>query len=147
MILTRLTALLLILLPTLTRAADQKPIRVLVWDEQQPAQKEAYGTKFLGQTIADYLAKNPALQVKSSALKDPDQGITAEILGHTDVLIWWGHLKHRQVKWEVGDEIVKRIKSNKLALIALHSAQGSTPFMSAMNARTVDDALASLTPE
>ena len=40
-----------------SRAADAKPIRVLVWDEQQPEQKQAYGDKFLGETIAAYLEK------------------------------------------------------------------------------------------
>jgi trehalose utilization protein len=148
MAIKRLTALIVLsLLPTLTFAADKPPIRVLIWDEQQPAQKKGYGDQFLGQVIAAHLSKNPTLEVKTAALKDPNQGITPDILDHTDVLIWWGHLKHRDVKWEVGDEIVKRIKSNQLALIALHSAQGSTPFMSAMNARTIDDALASLTPQ
>src|SRR6266487_442398 len=120
--------LTLALLPTLTHAAEPKPIRVLVWDEQQPVQSKTYGGKFLGEVIAAHLEKNPNLQVKSAALKDPDQGITPEILDNTDVLIWWGHIKHRQVKWETGDQIVDRIKANKLALIALHSAQGSTPF-------------------
>ena len=33
-------------------AAEPKPVRVLVWDEQQPEQKQAYGEKFLGETIA-----------------------------------------------------------------------------------------------
>jgi trehalose utilization protein len=143
---TRLTALILTLLPAFTLAADlpPKPIRVLVWDEQQPAQKKGYGDQFLGQVIAAHLAKNPALQVKTATLTDPDQGITPEILDNTDVLIWWGHIKHRQVKWETGDQIVERIKANKLALIALHSAQGSTPFIRAMNARSIGDALKTL---
>lgn len=30
----------------------ERPIRVLVWDEQQPEQRKAYGDKFLGETIA-----------------------------------------------------------------------------------------------
>jgi trehalose utilization protein len=144
-----LLASLVVVLVALTsaRAADKPPaapIRVLVWDEQQPAQKQAYGDKWLGETIADHLRKNPALHVKTAALKDPDQGITPDVLDHTDVLIWWGHIKHREVKWETGDQIVDRIKAGKLALIALHSAQGSTPFIRAMNARTIDDALKTL---
>src|SRR4051794_3885454 len=120
-----LLALALSLLPIFALAADPPVVRVLVWDEQQPAQKQAYGDKFLGQTIAEYLEKNPALKVTSAALKDPDQGLSADALDHADVLIWWGHIKHRSVKWETGDAIVDRIKAGKLALIALHSAQGS----------------------
>jgi trehalose utilization protein len=139
-----LIVLTLALLPTLTRAAEPKPVRVLVWDEQQPVQSKTYNGKFLGEVIAAHLEKNPNLQVKTAALKDSDQGITPEILDNTDVLIWWGHIRHRQVKWETGDQIVDRIKANKLALISLHSAQGSTPFIKAMNARTIEDALKTL---
>ncbi len=127
--------------------APAKKVRVLVWDERQPAQTKGYGEKFIGQSIAEYLSKNPALDVRSAAMPakeemdKPDPALTPESLDNTDVLIWWGHVRHRQVKWEVGDEIVERIKANKLALIALHSAQGSTPFIRAMNARSIDDAL------
>ena len=34
------------------RAEENKKVRVLVWDEQQPEQKKAYGDLFLGETIA-----------------------------------------------------------------------------------------------
>lgn len=127
-------------------AAEKSPVRVLVWDEQQPAQKQAYGDRMLGNTLADALAKNPALKVRSAAMPkkgevDNDPALTAESLEQTDVLVWWGHIRHREVKWEVGDRIVERVKANKLAVIALHSAQGSTPFIRAMNARSIDDAM------
>ena len=64
-----------------------------------------------------------------------------------DVLIWWGHIRQREVKWEWGDLVVDRIKSGKLALIALHAAHWSTPFIKAMNERTAEDALASLSED
>jgi trehalose utilization protein len=150
MTINRLIALIVLsLLPTLTFAADQKPIRVLVWAEQQPAQKQAYGDKFLGQTIADYLAKNPALKVRSAAMSakgqtDNDPALSNQSLDNTDVLIWWGHQRQREVTWETADRIVDRIKAGKLALITLHSAHWSSPFIRAMNARSVDDALNSL---
>jgi trehalose utilization protein len=146
---TRLAALVLFVVPTLALAVNDKPVRVLVWDEQQPAPKQAYGDQFLGQTIAAHLSKNLALQVRSAAMPpkgqtDADPALTPESLDQTDVLIWWGHQRHREVKWEVADQIVDRIKSGKLALITLHSAHWSSPFIRAMNARTVDDALKSL---
>ena len=140
-------------LPKFARAADKPPVRVLIWDEQQPAQKQAYGDHFLGNTIADHLKQNPALSVRSVAMLPKDQAdkddpnLSEESLAQTDVLIWWGHIRHRQVKWEVGDRIVDRVKANKLALICLHSAQGSTPFIRAMNARSIDDALKTLPEE
>ena len=36
------------------------PIRVVVWDERQPSQKQAYGN-FLGNRIADHLRSEPWL--------------------------------------------------------------------------------------
>ncbi|MEZ0266774.1 MAG: ThuA domain-containing protein, partial [Phycisphaerae bacterium] len=124
-------------------------VRVLVWDEQQPTQKQAYGEKFLGQTIADHLAKNPALEVTSVGMPprgevDKDPALTAEALEKVDVLIWWGHARHREVPWETADRIVDRVKRNKLALIAIHSAHWASPFVRAMNAKTIERALASL---
>ena len=144
-----LAVVALCLFCTFARAADQPPIRVLVWDEQQPAQKQAYGDKFLGQTIAEYLSKNPALAVRSAGMPakgqtDNDHALTPESLDATDVLVWWGHIRQREVKWEVADGIVDRIKAGKLALITLHSAHWSSPFIRAMNARSIDDALKTL---
>jgi len=141
--------LLIALFSTSAFAADEKKIRVLIWDEQQPSQKEAYGEKFLGQTIAAHLAKNPRLEVRSVAMPkkgetENDPALTEASLDATDVLIWWGHVRHREVSWATADRIVDRIKSGKLALIALHSAHWASPFVRAMNAKTIELALASL---
>ena len=62
--------LLLALLPFFALAAEPKPIRVLVWDEQQPQQSQGYGDKFLGETLAAELAKNKDLQIKTARLAD-----------------------------------------------------------------------------
>lgn len=109
-------------------------IKVVVWDERQPAQKEAY-EDFLGNQIAAHLGKQPGLSVKSVGLDDPGQGVTDAVLGDAHVLIWWGHVRQGEVKAEVGKRIVERIKAGTLSMIALHSAHWSTPFMEAMNER------------
>ena len=101
------------------------PIRVVVWDERQPAQKEAYDD-FLGNQIAAHLRKEPGVLVKSVGLDDPGQGVTDAVLGDAQVLIWWGHVRHGEVKPEVGVKIAARIKAGTLSLIALHSAHWST---------------------
>jgi len=140
-----LIAALLLLAPPASPAADAK-IRVLVWDERQAAQKQAY-TNFLGNAIAEHLRQHPGFEVRSVALDDPDQGLGGETLAQTDVLVWWGHQRQRDVKWETGDRIVGRVKEGKLGLIVLHSAHWSTPFITAMNERSKQDALKSLTPQ
>ncbi len=120
-------------------AAQHKPIRVLVWDERQPKQAEAYDN-FLGNELAAYLKTQPGLEVRSAGLDDPDQGITAKGLDETDVLIWWGHVRHGEVSQQVTRDIVERIKAGKLAFIPLHSAHWSNPFIEAMAERTRADA-------
>jgi len=131
-------------------AAERRPIRVVVWDEQQPIQKQAY-ENFLGNQVAEALRQlgkdkqgREEITVRSVRLDDPQQGLSNEVLDNCDVLIWWGHVRHGEVKPETGKAIVKRIKSGQLSLIALHSAHWATPFIEAMNERAVDDALKTL---
>jgi trehalose utilization protein len=116
-----------------------KDIRVLVWDEQQPAQKKAY-TNFLGNQIATYLRTLPELKVTSVAITDPEQGLTDDAINNTDVLIWWGHAKHGEVNDAKAKQIAQRIKEGKLSLIALHSAHWAKPFVLAMEERAQTDA-------
>lgn len=127
-----------------TRAAN--PVRVVVWDEQQPQQRLVY-SNFLGNEIAAYLAQQPGLKVTSKRLGDPGQGLGEEVLDSCDVLLWWGHQRQKEITPAVGQDIVRRIKSGKLALIALHSAHWSTPFVEAMKERAREDALRPLSPE
>jgi trehalose utilization protein len=125
-----------------------KPIRVVIWDEQQASQKTVYAN-FLGNEIAEYLkqkasSEKPELSIKSVRLDDPEQGISKDVLDNCDVLVWWGHQRHGEIKPEKAKEIVERVKSGQLSLVALHSAHWSKPFIEAMNERTRMDALKSL---
>lgn len=126
-------------------AAEARAVRVLVWDEQQPQQRMAY-SNFLGNEIAGYLRKRPGMDVTSTRMADREQGLPKEILDQTDVLIWWGHVRHRELETRRALDIVQRIKEGRLALIALHSAHWSQPFVEAMNERARQDALAALSP-
>lgn len=121
------------------------PVRVLIWDEQQPAQRRVY-TNWLGNQIAVSLQTKPGLTVRTARLDDPEQGLSRAALDSTDVLIWWGHVRNGEVSTERARDIVQRIQSGKLSLIALHSAHWSAPFMEAMNVRAREDALRVLTP-
>jgi trehalose utilization protein len=121
-------------------------VQVVVWDEQQPAQKEAY-PNFLGNQIAGHLREQPGFAVESVNLNDHAQGLGAGILDRCRVLIWWGHVRQAEIGPDVGQTIVERIKAGKLALIALHSAHWSTPFVTAMNERTRIDVARQLRPD
>lgn len=111
------------------------PIRVVVWDEQQPRQKQAYDN-FLGNAIADHLKAQPGLVVRSMNLDDGQQGLSEAVLNYAQVIVWWGHVRQKEITPETGRKIVARIKAGQLSLVVLHSAHWSTPFMEAMSERT-----------
>lgn len=120
-----------------------KTIRVVIWDEQQPAQKKAY-PEFIGDYIAAYLKKQPGLSVRSMSINDPHKGISKDWLDDCDVLIWWGHVRNSEVSPKDVEPIIDRLKSGKLNLFALHSAHWATPFVMAMHERAKSDALSGL---
>src|SRR5262249_27142417 len=110
-------------------------VQVVVWDERQPAQKQAY-PNFLGNQMADHLRGQPGISVQSVSLDDPGQGLAPDRLEGCQVLIWWGRVRQAGIAPADGRAIVDRIKAGPLSLIALHSAHWSTPFVEAMNERT-----------
>ena len=48
-------------------------------------------------------------QIQTATLDQPEHGLTNEVLNHTDVLIWWGHVAHDQVSDEIVDRIQARV--------------------------------------
>ncbi|MDA0838536.1 MAG: ThuA domain-containing protein [Planctomycetota bacterium] len=110
---------------------------VVVWDEQQPAQKAAY-ENFLGNAIADHLKKSSDLDVKSVWFTQPEHGLSKSTLDNCDVLIWWEHTVKQRLPMPIPKDIVARIKAGELNAIMLHSAHWSSPFIEAMNEVTRD---------
>lgn len=110
-------------------------IAVVVWNEylhekENPAVGKIYPNG-IHNAIADHLRKDPALDVSTATLEEPEHGLTEERLGRTDVLIWWGHKAHERVQ----DAVVERIKRRVLdgmGLIVLHSGHFSKIFKSLM---------------
>ncbi|HZF00190.1 MAG TPA: ThuA domain-containing protein [Planctomycetota bacterium] len=141
-LLTAVLALGLMAAPGLSRDAVA-PLKVLVWDEQQEAQKSVY-PNYLGNWIAEHLNKQEGIQTKSVGLKDPDQGLTDENIEWADVVIWWGHQKHALVADAPVAKIVDRVKAGKCGLIVLHSGHYSKIFRAAMYERFKQDVLAKL---
>jgi len=101
---------------------------VVVWSEGT-APKNVYPNDING-AIAEGLKASPLMkdwEVVIANLSDPDQGISDELLKKTDVLIWWGHQKHGDVKDALVDKIEKRVKEEGMGFIALHSAHFAKP--------------------
>lgn len=122
-----------VVLPISTFASCKtKKTNILVWDERSEEAKKVYGN-YLGEQIAAFLAKNPNFNVSTAFLDDPEQGLSEKTLDNTDVLIWWGHVRHQEVTAEKGRSIVKRIAAGSMSLIAIHSAHWASPFVESMN--------------
>jgi trehalose utilization protein len=136
------TFLLSLLFPFALHAAD--PVRVLVWDERQPEQKQAYGERFLGETLAAHLRAQPGFSVREGHPDLPELGLDEASLAATDVVIWWGHRRHQEVPDALARRVSQRVAEGRLGLLALHSAHWAKPFVFAMQDRALADARASL---
>jgi trehalose utilization protein len=97
--------------------------RVLVWSEGT-APKNVY-PKDINAAVAEGLRPLKDWEVVAASLSDPDQGVSEESLNKTDVLIWWGHVRHGDVKDELVARIVRRVKEDGMGFIALHSSHFS----------------------
>ncbi len=120
------------------------PIRVLVWDEQQPAQKQAYGDRFLGETIADHLKEHAEFEVKTTHLEADEQGLSDAVLDQTDVLIMWSHVRNGQQHPTRAESVMKRVRDGKLGFLPIHSAHWCKPFVTIMQERAKEDAIKSI---
>src|SRR5437773_2023012 len=96
------------------QAAGSNPIRVLVWDEQQAQQKQAYGDKFLGETIAAHLGAQPGITVKTANLESPEQGLDQTALDSTDVLILWAHVRSTALTDAHAERVAAHVREGKL---------------------------------
>ena len=108
------------------------PIRVLVWNEGRHEKTDAKVAAVYPQgihgAIAAHLKRRPDLQVSTATLDgDAEHGCGQERLDGTDVLIWWGHLAHEDVRDEVVDRIQARVLGG-MGLIVLHSGHMSRIF-------------------
>lgn len=104
--------------------------RITIWNEfrhekNNPAIREIY-PEGLHRAIAKGIAADD-FEITCVALDDPEQGLPDEILNNTDVLLWWGHCAHFEVKDELVDKVQKRVLEG-MGLIVLHSGHMSKIF-------------------
>ncbi|THE11404.1 trehalose utilization protein ThuA [Bacillus timonensis] len=105
-------------------------LQVTVWNENRHEQKDSIVREVYPEGIHGAIAgflKEEKFQVRTATLDEPEHGLTDDVLEHTDVLVWWGHLAHHEVR----DEIVEKVKQRVLdgmGLIVLHSGHFSKIF-------------------
>lgn len=77
--------------------------------------------------IAAHIRRQPDMTVRTATLDEPEHGLTETVLDETDVLIWWGHKAHHQVRDDVVDRVHRRVLTG-MGLIVLHSSHFSKIF-------------------
>lgn len=106
-------------------SADAGKRVVVVWSEGT-APKAVYPNDING-AVAEGLACLKGWEVVKASIDDPDQGISDALLNRCDVLVWWGHKKHGQVKDDLVNKIEKRVKEGGMGFISLHSSHFAKP--------------------
>ena len=103
---------------------------VTIWNEfrHEKCNEEAkkFYPKGIHQAIADGI-KTDDLKIRFATLDEPEHGLTEEVVNTTDVMLWWGHMAHDEVKDEIVHRVHKRVLEG-MGLIVLHSGHFSKIF-------------------
>src|SRR5256885_1557981 len=85
-------------------------IRVTIWNEGRHEKRKpeaaAIYPKGIHGAIADHLKQAGGFSIRIGVLDDPQHGLNADVVNDTDVMLWWGHLHHKEVADEVVDRVV-----------------------------------------
>ncbi|MCX8108667.1 MAG: ThuA domain-containing protein [Verrucomicrobiae bacterium] len=106
-------------------AAQGKRI-VVVWSEGT-APKDLYPND-INAAIAEGLKTLNGWEIRVAHIDQPDQGLPDNLLNAADVLIWWGHKRHGEVKNELVDKIERRVKQEGMGFISVHSSHFAKPY-------------------
>jgi len=116
-----------------------KPIRVTVWHEYRHEHKSEAVRKLypdgMHMVMKEGLEQLLGDQVKvTTATLDQDEnhGLSDELLENTDVMTWWGHAAHAEVKDEIVEKVWKRVVEGGMGLLVLHSGHFSKIFRKLM---------------
>ena len=105
-------------------------IRVTIWNEfRHEKNNEAIKAIYpegLHKAIADGIAADD-LEIRLASLDEPEHGLTDDVIANTDVLIWWGHCAHKEVRDDIVAKVLTRIQEG-MGLIVLHSGHFSKIF-------------------
>lgn len=114
-------------------------IRVTVWNEYRHEKQNQHVASIyprgIHHAIGDYLSGIQGLEIGTATLDEPEHGLTEEVLANTDVLIWWGHLAHTEVRDDIVEKVRERVLDG-MGLIVLHSGHGSKLFERLLGTRT-----------
>ena len=106
-------------------------IRATVWNEyRHEKSNDQIATIYpegIHGALAGALAGHADIDASTATLDEPDHGLTDEVLDATDVLLWWGHAAHGEVRDDVVDRVHERVLGG-MGIICLHSSHFSKIF-------------------
>ena len=110
-------------------------IRVTVWNEGRHEKKSEAIAKIYPRgihgAIVEYLNSQPDIAARPAVLDDPEQGLSDATLAATDVMTWWGHMAHQEVRDDLVAKVHRRVLEG-MGLIVLHSGHFSKIFRTLM---------------
>jgi len=113
----------------------EKKIRVTIWNEYRHEKQEERIRKVypegIHSVIGDYLKGFDQFEIRTATLDEEDHGLTDEVLNSTDVLFWWGHMCHHEVKDEIVEKVYNRVLQG-MGLVVLHSGHHAKIFKKLM---------------
>jgi len=107
-------------------------IRTLIWHEHRHEKTNKLVARLypkgMDGALADAFAGDKDFSVSTARLDDDaEHGLSQKRLDDTDVLLWWGHMAHGEVKDEIVERVAKRVFEG-MGLIVLHSGHFSKIF-------------------
>ena len=107
-----------------------RKLKITIWNEfahekTDPKAKALYPNG-IHEYIADFM-RGEDFEVRTATLDDPDCGLTEEVLADTDVLFWWGHIRHAAVPDEVVERVARHVYEG-MGMVVLHSGHVSKIF-------------------
>ncbi|MFN2321945.1 MAG: ThuA domain-containing protein [Trueperaceae bacterium] len=108
------------------------PLKVTIWNEylhelEHDSVAAIYPDGIHGALRAAMLERYPDALVRTATLRQPDHGLSDELLDDTDVLFWWGHKAHAEVADAWADKVHQAVLGG-MGLVVLHSGHFSKPF-------------------
>jgi trehalose utilization protein len=100
-------------------------LRVTVWNENVHENRDESVQRVypegIHEVVADGIRAHLGAQVRTATLDQPGQGLPADVVESTDVLVWWSHIANDQVCDDVVDRVMARVERG-MGLVLLHSA-------------------------
>lgn len=107
-------------------------MRVTIWNEYVQEKSDdrilaVHDGKAIHEVLEELIREDGTLEVGHVLTMDmPECGLTEAVLDDTDVLIWWAHIAHDQVPYEIAMR-VRDYVNRGMGIIFLHSAHMCRP--------------------